>query len=97
MPAIRDKQGRFVKGESGNLSGRPGIPPEIKKYGKEAPERLRAIADDLFTPLRVKAEIEKWFAEMAFGKPRQQVDVDAAVEGGVMAVKFEGVLDEWSG
>lgn len=96
MPAIRDKQGRFVKGQSGNPQGRPGLPAEIVKYGRESPKRLREIADDPFTPIRVKAEIEKWFAEMAFGKPRQQVDMDANVTGETVRISFEGVLDEWS-
>lgn len=83
-PANRDRTGRktngqFAKGVSGNPNGRPKMPDEIKLYGKEAPARLRAIADDPDTPIKVKADIERWFAEMAFGKAVQQQIVDASV------------------
>lgn len=97
MPANRDKQGRFQKGQSGNPKGRPTLPPEIKKYAKDAPDRLRAIADDEHTPVRLKAEIEKWFAEMYYGKSSQQVMLDGEVNNtGTVAVKFEGDLEEWA-
>lgn len=96
-PANRSKSGRFVKGQSGNPSGRPKIPDEFKEFGKQAPERLRAIADDPATPVKVRADIEKWFAEMTYGKPSQQVDLDGKMEQiGSMTVKFEGKLEEWS-
>lgn len=96
-PANRDKQGRFVKGKSGNPNGRPGLPEEIKEYGRDAPKRLRAIADDEYCPLKLKVEIEKWFAEMAYGKPRQQVDMDAQIDGAApVNIQFTGELEEWS-
>lgn len=97
MPANRDKQGRFVKGQSGNPNGRPTLPPEIKEYAKQAPDRLRAIADDNSTPVRLKAEIEKWFAEMYYGKSAQQVTLDGEVNNtGRTVVKFEGEIEEWA-
>lgn len=97
MPANRDKQGRFVKGKSGNPKGRPSLPKEIKKYAEEAPNRLRAIADDEKTPVRLRAEIEKWFAEMYYGKSAQQVTVDGEMNTtGTTIVKFEGELGEWA-
>lgn len=93
----RDSKGRFVKGVSGNPQGRPKLPPDIFEYAREAPARLRVIADNPETPVKVKAEIERWFAEMAYGKSRQQVDVEADVQNtGVISVAFEGELDEWS-
>ena len=97
MPAIRDKQGRFIKGQSGNPKGRPALPPEIKKYAQQAPDRLRAIADDEKTPVKVRADIEKWFAEMYYGKSAQQVTLDGEVNStGTTVVKFEGELEKWA-
>lgn len=96
-PAGRDKAGRFVKGQSGNPRGRAPLPPEFKNYAKESPARLRSIADDPNTPVKIKADIERWFAEMWFGKAPQAVDMDGKIEtAGTQVVKFEGVLDEWS-
>lgn len=97
MPAIRDKQGRFVKGQSGNPNGRPSLHPDIKKYAEGSPKRLRAIADDPNTPVRLKAEIEKWFAEMYYGKSAQQVTLDGEVNStGTTVIKFEGEIEEWA-
>ena len=97
MPAIRDKQGRFIKGQSGNPKGRPSLHPDIKKYAEDSPKRLREIADAEDTPVRLKAEIEKWFAEMYYGKSAQQVTLDGEVgTTGTTVVKFEGELGEWA-
>ena len=97
MPANRDKQGRFIKGQSGNPNGRPTLHPDIKKYAEGSPKRLRAIADDPNTPVRLKAEIEKWFAEMYYGKSPQQVSLDGEINNtGTTVVKFEGELEEWA-
>ena len=97
MPENRPNAGRFKKGQSGNPGGRPKLPVTIKEYGKEAPERLRKIADDPATPVKVRADIERWFAEMTYGKPSQQVDIDGRMETqGVPTIKFEGKVEEWS-
>lgn len=96
-PAGRDKTGRFVKGQSGNPRGRAPLPPEFKEYAREAPARLRAICDDPATPVKVRTDIEKWFAEMWYGKAPQAMDLEAKMENvGVQVVKFEGALEEWS-
>jgi len=75
----RDSNGRFVKGNNANPGGRPKLPDDLKRFGKEAPARLRAIADSPKTPVKVKADIEKWFAEMTYGKAVQQQIIDASV------------------
>lgn len=96
-PAGRDKAGRFVKGQSGNPRGRAPLPPEFKDYAKEAPARLREIADDPLTPVKIRTDIERWFAEMWYGKAPQAVDVDGKVENtGTTVVKFEGEIAEWA-
>lgn len=96
-PAGRDKAGRFVKGQSGNPRGRAPLPPNFKDYAAQAPERLRAICDDPATPVKVKADIEKWFAEMWYGKSPQAMALEGKMENvGVQTIKFEGALQEWS-
>lgn len=79
-PGNRDGAGRFVKGKSGNPSGRPKKPPELEKYAKDAPAKLRAIADDPATPVKIKADIEKFFFEAIYGKATQAVDVDGKMD-----------------
>ena len=93
----RSKTGRFVKGQSGNPGGRPKKPPELEQYAKDAPAKLRAIADDPATPVKIKADIEKFFFESVYGKAPQAIDLEGKMENlGSQTIKFEGVLDEWS-
>ena len=96
-PAKRDKAGRFVKGQSGNPAGRPALPDELKQYARESATRLRQIAEDPDCPIKVKADIEKWFAEMYFGRAGQRVEVEGNMNTtGTTEIKFEGVLEDWS-
>lgn len=93
----RGADGRFKPGNNANPRGRAPLPPNFRDYAAQAPERLRAICDDPATPVKVKADIEKWFAEMWFGKSPQALDIDGSLENkGNVTVKFEGVLAEWS-
>lgn len=92
----RNNKGQFAPGKSGNPGGRPPIPKEFREFGAMAPARLRQIADDPRTPVKVRADIEKWFAEMCYGKPSQRVDMDANLSAGPVTIRLEGQLDEWA-
>lgn len=97
QPANRDKAGRFVKGQSGNPNGRPKKPVELELYAKNAPAKLRAIADDPDTPVKIRADIEKFFYEAVYGKAPQAIDLEGKLEQvGTQVIKFEGALEEWS-
>lgn len=95
--ANRDAKGRFGKGNNANPRGRAPLPPEFKNYAKEAPARLREICDDPATPVKVKADIERWFAEMWYGKSPQALDLEGNLNtGGTTVVRFEGELAKWA-
>lgn len=97
QPANRDKAGRFVKGQSGNPNGRPKKPPELEMYARNAPAKLRAIADDPDTPVKIRADIEKFFFEAVYGKAPQAIDLEGELKNsGTTTIKFEGALEEWS-
>lgn len=57
---------------------------------------LRAFADDEETPVKIRVDIERWFAEMLFGKKKADADSKADKGENVQTVRFEGVLEEWS-
>ena len=50
--AQRGPDGRFLPGNNANPRGRPSLPPEFKDFAREAPGRLREIADDPATPVK---------------------------------------------
>ena len=89
-PRRRDSRGRFMAEEPGSL-----LPIEFRTYGQEAPGRLRAIADDPETPVKLRADIEKFFFESVYGKAAGLTDREDK-DGGVQVIRFEGVLEEWS-
>jgi len=96
-PQNRTETGRFKKGVSGNPGGRPKKPVELETYAKEAPAKLRAIADDPATPVKIKADIEKFFFEAVYGKAAQAVDLEGKLENtGTTVVEFKGEIAEWA-
>ena len=69
----------------------------MEQYAKDAPAKLRAIADNPDTPLKLKADIEKFFFEAVYGKAPQALDIEGKMENtGTQTIKFEGALEEWS-
>ena len=93
----RDSKGRFVKGNNANPGGRPKKPVELELYAKQAPERLRALADDPATPVKVKADIEKFFFEAVYGKAPQAIDLEGKMENtGTTVVEFKGEIAGWA-
>lgn len=71
-------------------------PDKMEQYGRQAPERLRAIADDPETPVKLKAEIEKFFYEAVYGKTPLSADTEGKTDGAAV-IRFEGLLEQWSG
>lgn len=79
--AVRDKKGRFVKGQSGNISGRASIPDDIKQAFKEASkdacEVLCKIVNDDNAKDSDRIRAAEVILDRGFGKPVQAVDLDA--------------------
>ncbi len=101
MPANRDntgvkrnRNGQFVKGQSGNLSGRPKKPLNAHEYGIKAYDRIAEMAEKSENE-RVRLDANKWLAEMAFGKPTQPSEVEGSLDTGTLTVRLEGELAEW--
>lgn len=96
-PENRTETGRFKKGFSGNPGGRPKKPVELERYAKDAPAKLRAIADDPATPVKIKADIEKFFYEAVYGKAPQAIDLEGNVNSNSSTViEFKGEIAEWA-
>ena len=61
MPANRDERGRFVKGASGNPSGRPAVPESIAVK--------KRILQDAGAPLDLKNRVADSVLDRVYGKP----------------------------
>ena len=92
--AKRNKNGQFVKGQSGNPNGRPKKPVNAHEYGTKAYDRIAEMAEKSENE-RVRLDANKWLAEMAFGKPTQPSEVEGSLDTGTLTVRLEGELAEW--
>lgn len=77
MPANRDNTGKFVKGKSGNPSGRPKTPDAFKDIVKDkstsAITRVIEIMEDPESKPQDVMQAAKIVIEYAYGKPAQDI------------------------
>lgn len=92
----RNPNGTFRKGSSGNPKGRPKKPAAVKKYAKEAVKELYSIASCEKTPVKLRADIWRWFFEVEYGKPTQQIDSDSSAPA-VISVAIDDGVKEFAG
>lgn len=93
----RGANGRFLKGNRTPKSpGRPCKSKELAALLKPSYAEIKRILHSDASD-KVKFEVAKWVVEMNIGKPTQQVDAKAEIDNaGVVQIKFEGELGEWS-
>ena len=93
MPANRDKNGRFIKGNSGNKTGRPKLPVEFKTLAKEkslpALQAVIAIAENPCSDPKDVISAARLIIEYAYGKPQQDVSVGLD-QGGDFVIEIVG-------
>ena len=92
MPANRDKTGKFIAGVSGNPSGRPKIPAEVKEILKAAcPDAARELVKFIH---HKRPNIAMWaiteILNRVYGKPETMSKVE-------LTLVFKWITDEQAG
>ena len=95
MPANRVKTGQFAPGQSGNPTGRPKIPADVREAIKaacpKAVDVLVAMLDSKKEAYRLEAA--KTLLDRGYGKPTQMQDISLDVSGGMdMTAQIRKVL-----
>ena len=86
---LRDRDGKFLPGSSGNPSGRQKQTweerealEEVKKLAPGVAGRMTALLDDENTPANVKVRIMEIILERTYGKPEAAIKLKAEVRSG---------------
>lgn len=94
---VRDGKGRFVKGQSGNLGGRPkGLAERCRvatNDGKDIVDLMLEVLRGTVADSKVSDRVDaaQWFADRGWGKAVQQTDMN--LNGGVTMEALIRLLD----
>lgn len=95
---MRDNKGRFILGQSGNLSGRPKIVGELKELAAQhTPQAIQTLADimnDKEAPPAARVAASTALLDRVYGKPQQ--NVEARIESLDMGKTAAAVLMDLS-
>lgn len=93
--AKRQRGRPFEKGKSGNPSGRPKKPPELRGLADKSLAEIQKIVETTDNE-RIKADLCKWLYEMQYGKATQRQEVDGSISTDALVVTLDGELADWA-
>ena len=91
----RGKGKPFEKGKSGNPSGRPKKPPELRDLADKSLAEIQKIVETTENE-KIKADLCKWLYEMQYGKATQRQEVDGSISTDALVVTLDGELADWA-